>query len=79
VEPATIQPSSVSLAGLRVLVVDDEADTRDLLMFILEQSEAEVRAVGSVPEALKALEQFKPDVLVSDIGMPGEDGIPNPG
>lgn len=74
VEPATIQPSSVSLAGLRVLVVDDEADTRDLLMFILEQSKAEVRAVGSVPEALKALEQFMPDVLVSDIGMPGEDG-----
>ena len=74
VEPATLEPSSVSLAGLRVLVVDDEADTRNLLMFVLEQSEAKVRTADSVPEALQALEKFMPDVLVSDIGMPGEDG-----
>jgi hypothetical protein len=74
VEPTTVEPSSVSLAGLRVLVVDDEADTRDLLKFVLKQCEAEVIAVDSVPEALKALKEFMPDVLVSDIGMPVEDG-----
>ncbi len=74
VEPTTVEPSSVSLAGLRVLVVDDEADTRDLLKFVLKQCEAEVIAVDSVSEALKALKEFMPDVLVSDIGMPVEDG-----
>lgn len=63
-----------SLDGLRVLVVDDEVDTREWIVTILKQSGAEAKAVGSVGEALEALENFKPDVLVSDIGMPGEDG-----
>lgn len=62
------------LDALRVLVVDDEADTRELLTTVLEQCGAEVTAVASVVEALNAIEQLKPDVLVSDIGMPGEDG-----
>ncbi|HEY9780324.1 MAG TPA: ATP-binding protein [Leptolyngbyaceae cyanobacterium] len=63
-----------SLKGLQVLVVDDEVDTREWIVTILKQSGAEAQAVGSVGEALEALENFKPDVLVSDIGMPGEDG-----
>ncbi|MEH2330386.1 hybrid sensor histidine kinase/response regulator [Nostoc sp.] len=62
------------LNGLQILVVDDNADTRELIAFILEQSGAQVTAVSSVGEALEALGQLKPDVLVSDIGMPDEDG-----
>ncbi|HEY6190617.1 MAG TPA: PAS domain S-box protein [Pyrinomonadaceae bacterium] len=60
--------------GTRVLVVDDEADTRELLGVGLGQCGAEVITVGSVQEALEAIETERPDVLVSDIGMPGEDG-----
>lgn len=62
-----------SLAGLRVLVVDDEVDARDLLTTVLEQYGAEVTAVATASEALEALKQLKPNVLVSDIGMPDED------
>jgi signal transduction histidine kinase/ActR/RegA family two-component response regulator len=71
------QPSSVFsavLEGLQVLVVDDEADSRDFLALALEQYGARVTAVASAQEALLALEQVKPNVLVSDIGMPDEDG-----
>ncbi|PMB14759.1 hypothetical protein CEN48_09020 [Fischerella thermalis CCMEE 5282] len=66
--------SSSVLDGVRVLVVDDEADTRDYLTTLLKQSQADVLAVASVPAALEAVEHWKPDVLVSDIGMPEEDG-----
>jgi len=62
------------LSGVRVLVVDDEADARDLLTVILRQCGAEVLAVGSTAEGLAAVGQWRPDVLVSDIGMPGRDG-----
>jgi PAS domain S-box-containing protein len=62
------------LEGVRVLLVEDEQDTRDLVKTILEQCGAEVVAVGSAAEALSALERIKPSVLVSDIGMPGESG-----
>jgi PAS domain S-box-containing protein len=62
------------LAGLRVLVVDDEPDVRELLVAVLEHCRVEVRAVASAAEALAAVPAFRPDVLVSDIGMPGEDG-----
>ncbi len=62
------------LTGIRVLVVDDEADAREFLTTALELLGAEVIAVGSVAEALIALEQLQPNVLASDIGMPGEDG-----
>ncbi|MGH8002509.1 MAG: PAS domain S-box protein, partial [Brasilonema sp.] len=64
----------ISLDGVRVLVVDDEADTRDFLTTVLQQCQAEVKAVGSVQEALDTMTLWKPDVLVSDIGMPQEDG-----
>lgn len=62
------------LAGLRVMVVEDEQDTRDLLATALEQCGAEVVAFGTVAEALDSFEQRVPDVLLSDIGVPGEDG-----
>jgi signal transduction histidine kinase len=62
------------LKNLRVLVVEDEADTRDLLVMALEQCGAEVAAFGSVPEALESFDRQVPHVLVSDIGVPLEDG-----
>ncbi|HYP01975.1 MAG TPA: CHASE domain-containing protein [Pyrinomonadaceae bacterium] len=63
------------LAGLRVLVVDDDEDTRALLVTTLEQSGAEsVASAASAADALSALGRETPDVLVSDIGMPGVDG-----
>ena len=64
----------LALNGVRVLIVDDEVDSRELLVAALEQFEAKVFAVGSASEALDAVSQLKPDVLVSDIGMPLEDG-----
>jgi PAS domain S-box-containing protein len=63
-----------SLLGLRVLVVDDEVNTLGMLAALLERYGAEINAVASAGEALKALESWKPHVMVSDIGMPGEDG-----
>jgi PAS domain S-box-containing protein len=63
-----------SLVGVRVLVVDDEPDMRDLVTTVLEQQGAAVRAALSTSEALDALAAFAPDVLLCDIGMPGEDG-----
>lgn len=62
------------LKGVRVLVVDDEADARALVRRVLAGCQAEVRLADSVAEALRILEKFRPDVLVSDVGMPGEDG-----
>ncbi|HEX6862480.1 MAG TPA: response regulator [Thermoanaerobaculia bacterium] len=75
--PAEDVPDLVSsriLTGLRVLVMDDEADTRDLLVTALEQCGAQVTAVPNVPAALASLDIGLPDVLLSDIGVPGEDG-----
>ncbi len=71
--PSPTPPLSL-LDGVRVLVVDDEVDTRDFLVTVLQESQAEVQAVASVREALEAITNWKPDVLVSDIGMPQEDG-----
>lgn len=62
------------LNGLRLLVVDDNRDTRELFTFILENSGAQVLAVASVKHALEAIEQFRPDILISDIQIPDEDG-----
>ncbi|MFP5288358.1 MAG: ATP-binding protein, partial [Thermoanaerobaculia bacterium] len=63
-----------ALRGVRVLAVDDEADARALLKTVLERCGAEVKTAGSALEAIAALEEYRPDVLVSDIGMPEEDG-----
>ncbi len=62
------------LDGLRVLVVDDEPDTLQIMRAVLERSGAQVTTADSVREALAAIENSWPDVLVSDIGMPVEDG-----
>jgi signal transduction histidine kinase/ActR/RegA family two-component response regulator len=63
-----------SLQGLRVLVVDDEPDTRLLLRTVLERCGSEVATAGSAADAIAAFAQSRPDVIISDIGMPGEDG-----
>ena len=62
------------LNGIKVLAVDDEADARILLTAVLEQCGAEVKTCSTAQETLDMLEVYTPDVLVSDIGMPDEDG-----
>jgi CheY-like chemotaxis protein/anti-sigma regulatory factor (Ser/Thr protein kinase) len=62
------------LDGLKILVIDDEADTRELLRVALSQCDAEVMTAGSVREALELFQQHRPDILISDIGMPEQDG-----
>lgn len=62
------------LAGVQVLVVEDNDDTREFLMTLLQQAGAEVRVAASVAEAMQSLAAMQPDVLVSDIGMPEADG-----
>ncbi|MCL1468494.1 PAS domain S-box protein [Argonema galeatum] len=81
IEPRTDSPlpsphswASTPLKDLRVLVVDDDTDSREFLSFVLEQYGAQVTAVASASEGFEALCRLKPDVLVSDIGMPQEDG-----
>jgi PAS domain S-box-containing protein len=66
--------SPPSLEGIRVLVVDDEADTRLLLTEVLERCSAEVRVAASAREALMIVNEWLPSIIVSDIGMPEEDG-----
>ena len=69
-------PSAVArLDGVRVLVVDDDASTRDLLSEALASSGARVRAVDSARHALQQLEADGADIIVSDIAMPVEDGF----
>jgi CheY-like chemotaxis protein len=62
------------LDRVNVLVVDDDADSREMLTMVLEQYGASVTRAGSAAEAMRAIEVRRPDVLLSDIGMPGEDG-----
>ena len=63
-----------SLAGLRILVVDDESDAREIVAAILGEAGAEIATASSSRQALDRIEQWKPDLLISDIGMPGESG-----
>ncbi|MEW6497281.1 MAG: ATP-binding protein, partial [Cyanobacteriota bacterium] len=63
-----------SLKGLHILLVDDEVDARELIATLLMQYDVQVTAVASAEEALKTLERLKPDLIISDIGMPYEDG-----
>jgi PAS domain S-box-containing protein len=67
-------PPADALAGLKVLVVDDEPDARDLLRRMIRAAGADVRVCGSAEEALSALAAFDPHLLISDIGMPQQDG-----
>ncbi|MFW5665352.1 MAG: response regulator, partial [Coleofasciculus sp.] len=62
------------LSRIRILVVDDDADARDFLIAILEQYGAITTATASATEALERLQQMNYDLLLSDIGMPGENG-----
>ena len=66
---------SKRLAGVSVLFVDDNLDSRLIVTSFLEHYGADVTAVASGPEALTALQRRRPDVLVSDISMPGMTGI----
>jgi PAS domain S-box-containing protein len=69
-----VQVNSLCLAGVKVVIVEDDADSRDFLTFILEQEGAEAIAVSSACAGLQVLMQTKPDILVSDISMPDMDG-----
>jgi signal transduction histidine kinase/ActR/RegA family two-component response regulator len=80
--PAALEPAPAvtferapGLVGARVLVVDDEKDTRQMVAFVLEQSDARVTTAASAEEAVALLERETFDALVSDVGMPGEDGL----
>ncbi|MEH2355074.1 hybrid sensor histidine kinase/response regulator [Nostoc sp.] len=72
--PAFLASNSLPMNGIRVLVVDDDTDSRDFVAFVLEQDGAFVMAVSSAEEALQTLAEVKLDVLVSDISMPDMDG-----
>ncbi len=71
--PAAVRAEE--LAGLKVLVVDDQADARDLIKRVLEDCAATVLTAGSAADALALVERERPDLLVSDIGMPDADGF----
>jgi len=73
---APIEPvlAGARLDGLKILVIDDDPDSLELATAILEGAGAAVRRSLSAPDGLSALREWRPDVLVSDIEMPGEDG-----
>ncbi len=73
-EPAGEGASPGLLEGVDVLVVDDEPDARDLVAAVLVRSGAKVRLVSSADEAVAEVRKLRPDVLLSDIGMPDQDG-----
>jgi CheY-like chemotaxis protein len=67
--------AALRLTGARVLIVDDDQDARELVTVLLRSRGADVTAVGSADECLAAFDRQVPDVLVSDIAMPGQDGL----
>jgi PAS domain S-box-containing protein len=69
-----VAAANISLAGVKLLIVDDDRDSRELLRHVLADRGAEVVSAQSSAEALEMIERHCPDVLVSDIGMPNEDG-----
>jgi signal transduction histidine kinase/ActR/RegA family two-component response regulator len=71
---APVLTPELSLAGITVLVIDDEADARELLRSVLTDAAAHVLTAASAEEALPLVSQARPDVIVSDIGMPDRDG-----
>jgi signal transduction histidine kinase/CheY-like chemotaxis protein len=71
----SVSPAVGSLSGVNVLIVDDEPDARELLGVVLTNAGANVQTARSAAEGLMVLQRFRPDVLVSDIGMPDEDGF----
>jgi CheY-like chemotaxis protein len=73
-ETARAQMDRTMLEGVRLLVVEDEADGREMLVTVFEGCGAKVSAAASAAEAIEALQRATPDVLICDIGLPGEDG-----
>ena len=74
-EEVTLLSETVKIPqNLRVLLVEDDEDSREMLKTMFEQSGIEIAGVNSAAEALETLPHFKPDVLISDIGLPNEDG-----
>ncbi|EYF03913.1 hybrid sensor histidine kinase/response regulator [Chondromyces apiculatus] len=71
---AALLDSEPTLQGLHILVVDDEPDARELVGAVLERKGATVTTAATVTDALSMIERIKPDVILSDLGMPGEDG-----
>jgi CheY-like chemotaxis protein/two-component sensor histidine kinase len=71
---AELEKTAGSFGGVRILVVDDDADSREMLRYVLEESRAQVLTAGSAREALAQLAVFNPDILISDLGMPEMDG-----
>lgn len=63
-----------SLKGLHLLLVEDDEDSREMLKIMFEQYDMKIAAVASAAEALEAIRQIQPDVLISDVGLPGVDG-----
>jgi signal transduction histidine kinase/DNA-binding response OmpR family regulator len=68
------EKARAELSGIRVLIVDDDIDTCEMLTFALGLLGAEAQASNSVAEAFSSLAEWKPDILLTDINMPGEDG-----
>ncbi|AFY84739.1 hybrid sensor histidine kinase/response regulator [Oscillatoria acuminata] len=73
-EESVLPESELSLAGIALVVVDDDPDTLEFLEFVLQEYGAKVRAVSSAQQAIAAIETSIPDLLLSDIGMPQMDG-----
>jgi len=64
-----------SIASLQILIVDDEIDVRGVLMLMLESRGARVQLAASAADALRLVDELNPDLLLADLGMPGEDGL----
>jgi CheY-like chemotaxis protein len=75
-DPAPVRPARTraTLSGVRILLVEDDTDTRECLALALEEQGAVVRAASCVADALERIAEELPDALISDLGMPGEDG-----
>jgi PAS domain S-box-containing protein len=73
-QDSSVVVGAISLVGIRVLAVEDELDMLNLIAFVLQDYGAEVKAVTTAAAALQCLSQFKPNILLSDIAMPGGNG-----
>jgi len=72
--PGKLRLPAASIAGRRILLVDDDADTLRMLGEVFNGQDARVELAGSVGQAMEVMERFQPDVIVSDLAMPDEDG-----
>jgi signal transduction histidine kinase/CheY-like chemotaxis protein len=73
-EPVPTKKTGQDFAGLRILIVDDQADSLEMLQYFLESHQALVIAAPNAIDALSEFSTFKPDILISDLGMPGMNG-----